>query len=239
MTDTLTAGPSAPQAPAPEPDAGSFPRRVVDTFFSPVALFRRFGARPPWVDVTVLSVIITVLFFLLIPGEVLVNTAEEAMRQSGQPAPAGMDPESMASIQRYTLLAVGVIAPWMGLVIQAGVMVLIFSVMLGGQATFRQYVGVVAHAGLVSAVGGLISLPLMVRKGVMDQGITLAALAGGADPDSFIYQFLNAFNVFMVWQIVLLALGAAALNRRIGAGTAVVVLLGLYACIAAAIAAII
>lgn len=238
MTDTLTADSSAPHDAAREPDAGSFPRRVVDTFFSPVALFGRFGARPPWVDVMVLSVAIGLLMLALIPSEVLANTAEEAMRASGQQPPAGVDPEAMARIQRISMMVAGVVLPWIFLAFQAGLMVLIFSVVLGGHATFRQYVGVVAHAGLVTALGALVSLPLMLHRGVMDRGITLGALAGGMEPDSFVYQFLNAFDVFMVWQVVLLALGAAALNRRLGAGTAVAVLLGLYACIAAAGAAI-
>jgi hypothetical protein len=237
MTDMLTAEP-APQASAPEPDAGSFPRRVVDTFFSPVALFRRFGARPPWVDVMILSVAIGVLVFALIPAEVWTATMEEAMRQQGRELPAGADPETMAGMQRIGGMVSGVIVPWIMLAIQAGIMVLIFGVVLGGGATFRQYAGVVAHASLIGAVGQIAALPIILQKGVMTQGITLAALAGGMDQDAFLYQFLNAFNVFVVWQVVVMGLGAAALNRRLGAGTAVGALLGLYACIAAAVAAI-
>ena len=115
-------------------------------------------------------------------------------------------------------------------------MVLLFSVILGGTATFRQYVGVVAHASLVGAVGSLAALPITLQTGVMTTGITLGALAGGMDHDSFVYQFLNAWNVFVVWQLVVTGLGASALNRRIGAGTAVGVLLGLYAVVAVVIA---
>jgi hypothetical protein len=234
MTDTLTVEPSALPTPQ-EPHAGSFPRRVMDTFFSPVALFQRFGARPPWVDVMILGVVLGVIAFALIPKDVWVNTMEEAMRQRGQAAPQGMDPQQMAGFQRISGIVASAIFPWIFLPVQAGLMVLIFSVILGGGATFRQYVGVVAHASLVGAVGQLAALPVILQKGVM-AGITLGAVANGLDHDGFLYQFLNAFNVFLVWQIVLLGLGAAALNRRIGAGTAVGVLMGLYAVVAAIIA---
>lgn len=237
MTDTVPVAHDA-ATPAPEPHAGSFPRRVVDTFFSPIALFQRFGARPPWVDVMALSVVIGLAVFALVPREVWVATMEEAMRQRGQELPAGANLESMAGMQRVFGMIGGAIMPWIFLAIQAGLMTLIFSVVMGGRATFRQYVGVVAHASLVGAVGQLAALPIILQKGVMTQGITLAALAGGLDPESFVYQFLNAWNVFMVWQIVLLGLGAAALNRRMSNGTAVGVLLGIYAVIAAGIAAI-
>ncbi|HEU4881505.1 MAG TPA: YIP1 family protein [Longimicrobium sp.] len=235
MSDTLTTVPDAPPAPA-EPNAGSFPRRVMDTFFSPVALFRRFGARPPWVDVMIVSVVLGLLVFLFIPKDVWMNTMEEAMRRRGQELPAGANPEQMAGIQRMVGIGASVVMPWLFLAITAGVMVLLFSVILGGSATFRQYVGVVAHAGLIGAVGQLAALPITLQKGVMSSGITLGALAGGMDPDSFLYQFLNAWNVFLVWQLVVMGLGAAALNRRISAGTAVGVLLGVYAVIAVIIA---
>lgn len=235
MTDTLAAAPPASPAPQ-EPDAGSLPRRVVDTFFSPIALFSRFGARPPWVDVMIISVVLGAIAFALIPQEVLVNTMEEGMRQRGQEVPAGMDPEQMAGMQRTFGMVAVVVFPWIMLAVFAGVMVLVFNVAMGGTATFRQYLGVVAHSSLVASVGSLVALPITMQKGVMVMGITLGALAGGMDPDGFVYQFLNAWNVFSVWQCVLLGLGASALNRRIGAGAAVGVVLGLYAVVALVIA---
>lgn len=237
MSDTLTVVPPAEPA-AQEPYAGSFPRRVMDTFFSPVTLFRRFGARPPWWDVMLLSVVLAVGAMAFIPGEVWVSTMEEAMRQRGQEVPANMDPASMARMQQVIGMVAGAVFSWIFLAIQAGVMVLLFSVILGGSATFRQYVGVVAHASLIGAVGSLAALPITLQTGVMSTGITLGALAGGMDHDSFVYQFLNAWNVFLVWQLVVTGLGVSALNRRIGAGTAVGVLLGLYAVIAVVIAAV-
>jgi general stress protein CsbA len=231
MSDTLTTVPEAPPAP-PEPHAGSFPRRVMDTFFSPVALFQRFGARPPWVDVMILSVVLGVVVFALTPGEVLMET----MRARGQEIPPGTDPGQVALFGRIAGFVASVVFPWILLAVTAGVMVLLFSVILGGGATFRQYVGVVAHASLIGAVGQLAALPITLQKGVVSSGITLGALAGGMDPESFLYQFLNAWNVFLIWQLVVMGLGASAINRRIPAGTAVGVLLGVYAVIAVLIA---
>jgi Na+/melibiose symporter-like transporter len=235
MPETLTQAPPAPPAPQ-EPHAGSFPRRVVDTFFSPIALFSRFGARPPWWDVMLVSVIVGVVAFAFVPEDVWMASMEEAMRQRGQELPPGADPAQMAGIQRvFGLISVAVF-PWIILAVEAGLMVLLFSVILGGSATFRQYVSVVAHASLIGAVGSLAALPITLQKGVVTTGITLGALAGGMDPDGFVYKYLNAWNVFLIWQLVVMGLGAHALNRRIGAGTAVGVLLGLYAVIAAIIA---
>ncbi len=236
MSDTLQVVPEA-AAPAPEPHAGSFPRRVLDTFFSPVALFQRFGARPPWLDVTILSIVLGLAMFTLVPHEVWVNTMEKAMAANPRQA-QGMDVDSMIRIQRIGGRVMAPVMTFVFLAAFAGLMVLIYSVVMGGRATFRQYLGVAAHTMLVGAAGQLITLPLIIQKGVMMQGISLGALAGGMDPESFVYQFLNAMNVFLIWQTVLLGVGAAALNRRMSYGAAVGVALGIYAVIAAAIAMI-
>ena len=52
-------------------------------------------------------------------------------------------------------------------------------------------------------------IPVIMQTGTMT-GITLGALAGGMDPESFVYQFLNAWNVFLVWQLVVIGLGAGS-----------------------------
>ena len=233
MTDTIVYADSS-ATPAEEPHAGSFLRRVIDTFFSPVALFSRFGARPPWVDVTVLSVALGLLGLALVPSEVWVATMEEAMR--GQDQPAGMDMEAMAGMQRAFGMGAAVVFPWIMVATVAGLMTLVFTAIMGGRATYRQYLSVVAHVSLVGAVGQLAALPIILQKGVMSSGITLGALAVGMDPDSFVYQFLNAFNVFILWQLVLLALAVHTLNRKIGTGAALGVLLGLNAVVALIVA---
>jgi hypothetical protein len=233
MTD-LAAPVSAPAAQEAAP--GSFVRRAADTFLAPIALFQRFGARPPWVDVTVLSVVLMLGAMLMVPQSVFVQTMKDALIQRGQPVPAGA--EGMAGVQRIATLVATVVMPWIGLVVTGGILTLLFSVLMGGKATFRQYVSVAAHAGLIGAVGMWAKLPIILHKQDLKAGITLAALLPSPDPAGFTYRFLNAWDAFAVWQFVVLALGVAALNRRIGSATTLAVILGLYAAIMAAVAAL-
>jgi hypothetical protein len=226
-----------PSVPVQESQPGSLPRRIMDTFIAPIALFRRFGARPPWLDVMLISLAVTAVGWMLIPASVWEVAVDEMLRQRPDAA-GGMSPEAMAGMQRWISVAGVVVMSWVMLAIQAGLMVLLFSVVLGGSATFRQYVSVVAHSMLIGAVGMLATIPIIIQRQDLRAGITLAAVVPNADPQSFVYQFLNSFSVFLVWQTVVMGLGAHALNRRIGAGTAVGVMLVLYAVLAAAIAAI-
>ncbi|MBB4635820.1 YIP1 family protein [Longimicrobium terrae] len=230
MTDTAY----APAAQEPQAAPGSFVRRVADTFLSPIALFGRFGARPPWVDVTVLSVVIMAGAIAMVPESVYLETMREAVRQQGQQMTPAM--EGMAGMQRVFALGATVVMPWIALVISAGLLTLIFSVLMGGKATFRQHVSVMAHAGLIGAVGLWARLPVILQKRDMQAGISLAALAPSAEPGSFTYKFLNAWDVFTIWQYVVIAFGVAIVGRRTGVGTAVAVILGLYALVMAGIA---
>jgi hypothetical protein len=226
-----------PSVPAQGAHPGSLPRRIADTFFSPIALFRRFEARPPWVDVMLVSIVLSTIAYALIPTEIWLAMIEEMARLRPE-APRPADPEGMAAMQRwFSVGSIVVMTPLM-VALEAGLMVLLFGVVLGGSATFRQYVSVAAHASVIGAVGMLATLPIIISRQDLRAGITLAALVRGADPQSFVYQFLNAFGVFLVWQTVVMGLGAHALNRRISAGTAVGVVLALYVAVAAGFAAL-
>jgi Na+/melibiose symporter-like transporter len=229
--------PQQPSVPVQEGAPGSLPRRILDTFVAPIALVQRFGARPPWVDVMAIAAVLSAVGYALVPTEVWVAMAEEMARQQPN-APQPMDPQAMGGMQRWISVGGTLVMSWLMMALQAGVMVLVFSVVLGGRATFRQYVSVVSHAMLIGAVGVLATLPIIISRQDLRAGITLAALVPGADPQSFLYQFLNVFNVFLVWQVVVMGLGAHALNRRIGAGTAVGVMLAILAAVAAGAAAI-
>ncbi|HEX8390874.1 MAG TPA: YIP1 family protein [Longimicrobium sp.] len=226
----------APPAEQPQAAPGSFPRRVLDTFLSPLAMFQRFGARPPWVDVTLLSMVLMVGAMAMIPARVFEGTLREAMAQRGQAMPAGA--EQMAGVQRIFALGSAAFGPWIGLVITAGLLTLVFSVVMGGKASFRQYLSVAAHAGLIGAVGMWAKLPIILQKENMAAGISLAALVPSADPAGFLYKFLTAWEVFAVWQFVVLALGVSALGRKVGTGTALAVILGCYALVMAGFAAL-
>lgn len=216
--------PAEPAAPGP------LHRRIGETFFAPIALFRRFGPKAPWVDVMVVAVVLSAVAMALIPAEVWVQTVRDAF--AANPQAAGADPESMAAMQRGVSVVMMLVMPWIILFMQSGILLVAFTMLLGGEATYRQYLAIGAHAAVVGAVGQLATLPLIVQKGTAQASISLAALAGGADTDSFLYNFLNTFNVFLVWQVILLAVGVAAVNRRISAGTALAVLFGIYTAIA-------
>ena len=119
----------------------------------------------------------------------------------------------------------------------AGIMLLIFNVVLGGDASFKQALAVVAHSQvLLVALQQLFILPLNYVRETMSSATTLSVFAPMLDEMSFLARLLGWIDLFWVWWIVNLAIGAAVLYKRKSAPIAWS-LLGVYLVFALIIAA--
>ena len=98
----------------------------------------------------------------------------------------------------------------------------VFNTMLGGTATFKQVMSVLVHSQIISALGTVFSAPIMYARGVMQAGsvANLGAALPMLDESSFAAKALGAVDLFMIWWIVVLSIGLAALFKRKTAGIA-------------------
>lgn len=218
--------------PAASTSPGSLGKRIIDTFVSPGELFSRFGATPPWVDVLLISAVAATLAMALIPMEVHLNFAREAISQM-EPAQRGaMKPETMANIGRYTTPIGVFVGTFLSAFVLAGVLKLVFGVMMKGEATFAQYRAVAAHAALISALGALVTLPLWILTDDMTTQISAGVLAPDL-PKGMLSTLLGSLNVFYIWWLAVIAVGVSVVNRGISAVKAGAVLFGIYFAITA------
>ena len=219
--DTITA-----TAPAAAPR--SLPSRLLSVFTAPGQLFADFREEsPPWVTPLLISIVVTAAVFLLMPHEAFVEQARETMRQRG--VAGGPDPEAMARLSPiFAAVGTAISLPIMLLVL-SGVLTLVFSVLMGGEARFRQYLAVVSHATLITALGALLTLPLQVMKADLSVRLSLALFAPFLAADSFGFKLLNSLDVFLIWNLVVVGLGVHVLNgRRIGWASATGVLFAIF-----------
>ena len=107
--------------------------------------------------------------------------------------------------------------------------------MRGRRAAFVQVLAVVAHAGVIVAVRDVVAAPLNYLSESLASPVTLARLFGMLDEASPFARLFALVDPFLLWWIVVLAIGLAALyqqrTRRV-AGT----LLGAYVGIAVVLA---
>ena len=100
-------------------------------------------------------------------------------------------------------------------VIVSVVLWVIFNAILGGTATFKHVMSVVSHAQVISAVGAAFAAPIMYARGVMSTGVAnLGALLPMLDETSFIAKVLGMIDLFLVWWVIVLAIGLATLYKK-------------------------
>lgn len=214
MTNTSTASGVTP-APA------GLLSRFVGIITAPRDTFQRVVAHPRWFGMLALTTLI-----------VLVCTAGPMFTEWGRQAALDQQVQTMESFGRtiddatyermqggmqfaaYTTgIGILIFAPLMALII-SGILFAVFNAALGGNASFKQLLSVVVHAGVISALASLFSAPLNYAKGSMSSSTNLAVLLPMLDEQSFLAGFLGAIDFFMIWYVLVLAIGLGVLYKR-------------------------
>ena len=147
----------------PAPAVPSLPKRLLQVFFSPGELFPALRANPVWFGALAVASALVVLSVAVLPPEMWVNLVRDSMIQRGQEVPAGFG-SAGAIIRVFSVLAGGVAFFAMAFIF-AGIVTLVFSFLLGDQGRYTQYLSVVAHAMIISALGSLLLVPLKISQG--------------------------------------------------------------------------
>ncbi len=211
--------------------------RAVGVLFSPRQTFALVAARPRWFGMLVLVAVVTAL---VTGGFMLTSVGQQAYldmmeRQSGAQAAEAM--QRFVPIMGYaTMVAMVIFTPIVLLVI-SGILFAIFTVGTGGNATFKQLFAVVVCSQAVALLGAIVKVPLNFATRSMTASTSLAVFFPMLDDTSFFARLFGMIDLFMVWWIVVLAIGCGVLYKR-RTGPIAVGFFVLFALIAVVIAAI-
>jgi len=107
---------------------------------------------------------------------------------------------------------------------------------MGGEASFKQVFTVLTHAGVISAVSTAFSGAIhYVRPGAAGSVANLGALLPMLPEHSFVANLLGMVDLFLIWYLIVLAIGLGVLYRRKTQPIAIS-LLSFYAVIAIVVA---
>jgi hypothetical protein len=234
----MDAGPSAPAA------QGNVFSRAIGIIVSPGPTFAKVLQTPsPWSILFLVAVVmglVSIMPYITESGrQMLLDTQiTAAERMTGQPLPDEAI-EAMANQPPALSMTFGFLGQFVSLPIMALIFTAIFwalfNAILGGTASFKQVLTVVAHGMVIMALGAAVSLPIMMQ-GVMSMTgpFNLGALVPMLDETNFIARLLGALNVFTIWQTVVVAIGLGVLYKR-SAGSIATWLLMAYVLLAALI----
>lgn len=209
--------------PTPRP----LPARALDTFVSPVRLFRRFGDWTPWFGVLAISTAVAMLAAATQPPEVFLDQMEEPVNRRGAPVEITSPPADIVRYGRMLATFSALVGHPMIAVALAGALTLIFTVLGGGGVPFIRYLALVSHALLIPALGAILVVTAHAVTGApVDSG--LGSLAAAAGLQGGAAEFLRGIDPFHLWMLVVVAIGVATLEGRRSRGQALAILLGVY-----------
>jgi len=218
--------------------------RFLGIITAPRDTFTSVAAHPRWFGIFALT---TVIVAICSAAPMFTDAGREAAldRQVSQMQSFGMQvndqmyermQQGMKTAPYTTAGAILVFAPIMAVVF-TGILFALFNGVLGGEASFKQLFAVWAHASVISALGQLFTAPINLARGAIGSATSMAVLLPMIEEGSFFGRLLGMIDLFVIWWLLVLAIGLGVLYRRrtqpIAYG-----LFGVYALIAVVAAAI-
>jgi Yip1 domain len=197
--------------------------RAIGIFVSPRGTFEKLLPAP-----RVLGAILTGLCIGLAQGlprlteKGLQAALDTQVQQTERFSGRAVTDEQYATMRRmapYQTYGTIVLTPVLGgvfVVIFAGIYFVIFNVVLGGTATFKQVVAVVSHSGFITALGYIAGAAVQYVQGTASPfgPFNLGALLPMLEENTFVARLLGFINIFSIWATIVTAMGFSVLYRR-------------------------
>lgn len=187
------------------------PKRLLQVFFSPGELFSALKETPAWFGAMAVCAVLVGTAMALIPTELWVEMATVNLIESGQQVPAGID-SSGAIIRISSIFGAAIMTPVM-MFILAGIMTFVFTFLFGGEGSYKQFLAVVTHGSVITAVGALLLVPLKIAQG--DPALTLSIgtffsfLGKG-----YWLNVLKMLDLLALWSYGVMAIGVTKMDPK-------------------------
>lgn len=225
-------------APAPAPK--NFFSRLSGVYFAPGETFAEIGRAPrvvaPIIALALLTLVSVYIFFDRVPMNRMMEQRIEQAVESGQMTPEQAEQQREGMKKAAPFMKIG--APFFAAIFIIIVTLIIAglaklaSMMMGIDNNFMPLWAVAVYATLAVSIVSTILFIILVFLKSPDEidmenpvGSNLAALltmAGVTGLPRFLKSLLTYVDLFFIWKMVLLAIGFAAVSRKLKMGTALV-----------------
>ena len=217
--------------------------RFIGVITSPRATFQAVAADPRPLGMLVLVTVV------IAAGAALPMTSEAGREAALRNQVEGMESFGMTvsdqtyegmrrgmSIAPYTTAAAVLVFTPVVTVVFAGILFAVFSA-TGADATYKAVLTVVVHASVITALQGLFTGPVNFFRGAVTSATNLAVFLPMVDDESFMGRILAMTDLFVIWYLLVLAIGLGVLYRRRTSRIAVA-LFSIYAVVVLVFAAV-
>lgn len=193
--------------------------KIINIFISPIKVFTAVKEKPDWVLPFIVVLVVVALSALAAVSASRGN--EEAMaRQEEMMRDRGMSEEQIEQAMNISQGPLPMIFGSIGGAIFVAITLVLFTLILhvfiplfGGMSGFPRIFSVVCYAALVSLPGAILRVIIMFITKSLFVATSLALFAPAIEKTSFLWQFLNGFDFFVFWEMVLVAIGISVTNE--------------------------
>jgi hypothetical protein len=212
----MAATETAPTAPGSQ----NLIARFFGVIFSPRATYAGVAAQPRWFGMmAAVAILVGAGTFAFMSTDVGKQAwLDTAVRQQETFGRTVTD-EQYARLQQlqkfapYFSVATIAIMPVMAGVV-AAMLLGVFNALLGGDASYKQVLAIVAHSGAILPVSQLVALPIAYARETLSGVTNLMVFLPFLDENSFAARFLGTIDLIYVWWILSLAIGLGVLYKR-------------------------
>lgn len=214
-------GPSDASGTEDPPPRPNFFKRLGMVIVKPGELFEALAPNPAWFPMALFSGLVVAVSMAVVPAEAFYETVT-----------ANMQPEQVAEMRDFPLfwlkwswvVVIMLVAP-IGPVFLSLLSYVVFVFMRGDRATFKQHLCVMAHAGIITAVGSLVVTPIRIATMNVQDNLAIGDLTPFLD--GYLYNVLSLLDLFALWATVVAGLGLSVIDprRRWGPTAGVLVLI--------------
>lgn len=201
--------------------AGSLLARVLAILHSPRTTFEALALAPRVFGVVTVTFLVTTGCIAIVletdVGQLaLLDQWERTASTLGQTVDA-VQYRAMQESSRHGAAYAALIGVVSGPVLTIGLSGLLFAVFQASPSspvTYRQVLAIVGHAGVLLALRQVIAAPLTYARETMAGPLTMRLFFTMLDEASFAARFFEAIDLFVIWWIIVLAVGMSVLYGR-------------------------
>jgi hypothetical protein len=185
--------------------------KLVDVFFAPVRLFTGLKEKPKWIMPFIIVLVIIAIAAsasIILTKDTIIAKQEEALRERGA------DEEQIARTKEFMQGPLPAVFGGISGGIVLGIILLLFTVVLnlfipvfGGTSGFKSVLSVVSFSALIKVPSAILKIVLMAITKSPFVTTSLALVTPNLERTSFVYQLLAGFDFFIIWEMILVAVG--------------------------------
>lgn len=219
-------------APAPISSIG----RVFGALFNPKPTFESIAQRPTWILPVLIGVVLglaasTVIsqrigWRAVIEKQIANNARAQKQMESLTPEQREQNISAQEKITPKIVYTINVVAPFLGTIIIAAIMLAAFNLIHGANMNFKTSMGITAYGWCPAIVSGLLAILILYIKdpSTVDVQNIVASNPGALvsdDTPKWLVSLLGSLDLFSFWTMILMALGYSATNpKKISFGSA-------------------